>query len=48
VILPEEEVKIKEIEEIVEESVPVDEGASSVKKAKAKIAQDQTKSRKKG
>lgn len=48
VILPEEEVKIKEIEEIVEESAPVDEDASAVKKSKAKIAEDKNKSRKKG
>lgn len=48
VILPEEEVKIKEIEEIVEESAPVDEAASAAKKIKAKVAEDKTKSRKKG
>lgn len=48
VILPEEEVKIKEIEEIVEESAPVDEGANAAKKVKTKIAEDKNKSRKKG
>jgi len=47
-ILPEEEVKIKEIEEIVEESAPVDEESGQGKKAKSRVTEDKTKSRKKG
>ncbi|MGA2775212.1 MAG: 30S ribosomal protein S2 [Candidatus Omnitrophota bacterium] len=47
VLLPEEEVKIKEIEEIVETDEPVDEVGKAGKKARAvKITEDKTKSRK--
>jgi len=48
VLLPEEEVKIKEIEEIVETAEPIDEEGKAGKKRATKIADDKTKSRKKG
>lgn len=41
VLLPEEEIKIKEIEEIVETEVPLEEGAKSVKKGHAKQGIDE-------
>jgi len=47
VLLPEEEVKIKEIEEIVETSVAPVDGAKAVKKVRAKGPADDTKNRKK-
>lgn len=47
-ILPEEEIKIKEIEEIVEtENPPVDDAGRPVKKARAKPIDDKAKGRKK-
>ena len=49
VLLPEEEVKIKEIEEIVETAEPIDEEGKAGKKLRVtKIAEDKTKFRKKG
>ena len=48
VLLPEEEVKIKEIEEIVETAEPIDEEGKAGKKRITKIAEDKSKSRKKG
>jgi len=47
-VLPEEEVKIKEIEEIVEESQPVDSDPKLAKKGHLKAAEPKTKLRKKG
>jgi small subunit ribosomal protein S2 len=48
-VLPEEEIKIKEIEEIVEESQPLVEDSATSKRAHAKpIADTKPKSRKKG
>ena len=47
-VLPEEEIKIKEIEEIVEETQPITDDASAVKKAHAKAAEEKPKLRKKG
>ena len=48
VILPEEEIKIKEIEEIVEETQPLAEESKPIKKGHAKSAlDDKSKSRKK-
>jgi len=48
-LLPEEEIKIKEIEEIVETEQPVEGEAKSVKKGRAKSAQDdKTKIKKRG
>jgi len=46
VLLPEEEVKIKEIEEIIEIDEPVDETGKAGKKRATKITEDKTKSRK--
>ena len=48
VLLPEEEVKIKEIEEIVETAEPIDEEGKAGKKRITKIVDDKSKSRKKG
>lgn len=47
VILPEEEVKIKEIEEIVEETEPVEGEAKPAKKGRVKPPEDKLKTRKK-
>ncbi len=48
IVLPEEEVKIKEIEEIVEETAPLDESGKPVKKGRARVvSDDRTKARKK-
>jgi small subunit ribosomal protein S2 len=47
-LLPEEEIKIKEIEEIVETAVPIDQEAKPVKRARtAKAPEEKTKIRKK-
>jgi small subunit ribosomal protein S2 len=46
-VLPEEEIKISEIEEIVETAQPIDEEAKSVKKGRAKSIEDKPKTRKK-
>ena len=47
-VLPEEEVKIKEIEEIVEETAPVEEGAKPIKKGRARQKpEERTKPRRK-
>ena len=46
-VLPEEEIKIKEIEEIVEESVPTEEELKSLKKGRVKPALEGIKTRKK-
>ena len=48
VVLPEEEVKIKEIEEIVETTTPVEEAAKPAKKARLKPVEDKLRPRKKG
>ena len=45
--VPEEEVKIKEIEEIVEETEPVEGEAKPAKKGRTKVAEDKLKARKK-
>ncbi len=48
-VLPEEEVKIKEIEEIVETSEPIDEETKLTKKGRGKnVPEEKTKIRKKG
>ncbi len=47
VVLPEEEVKIKEIEEILETTEPAVEGGKAVKKAHVRPADDKSRSRKK-
>ena len=47
-VLPEEEVKIKEIEEIVEESQPAETDAKAVKKGHVKVPESKIKPRKKG
>ncbi|MFA5005131.1 MAG: 30S ribosomal protein S2 [Candidatus Omnitrophota bacterium] len=47
-VLPEEEVKIKEIEEIVEESQPAETDPKAVKKGHVKVPESKTKLRKKG
>ena len=48
-ILPEEEIKIKEIEEIIEDSQPLVDGVGGVKKSHIKVVTDaKPKSRKKG
>lgn len=46
-VLPEEEVKIKEIEEIVETAQPIDEETKPIKKGRAKAIEDKPKTRKK-
>ena len=47
VVLPEEEIKIKEIEEIVETAQPIDEETKPIKKGRAKAIEDKPKTRKK-
>ncbi len=47
VILPEEEIKIKEIEEIVETEVPVDGDSKTAKKVRAKTVDDKGKVKRK-
>ena len=46
-VLPEEEIKIKEIEEIVETTQPIDEATKPIKKDHAKAIEDKPKTRKK-
>ena len=46
-VLPEEEIKIKEIEEIVETTQPIDEATKPIKKGHTKAIEDKTKTRKK-
>ncbi len=46
-VLPEEEIKIKEIEEIVETTQPIDEATKPIKKGHAKAIEDKPKTRKK-
>jgi small subunit ribosomal protein S2 len=47
VVLPEEEVKIKEIEEIIEEGAPVADSAKPVKKSRPRGPEDKNRMRKK-
>jgi len=44
-VLPEEEIKIKEIEEIVETAQPIDEATKPIKKGRAKAIEDKPKTR---